>query len=178
MCIRTRTPSLTSRRSRAGRPGQRIGSIAARLIPPSYEPVAWSRRIVRSDRRNPHSLRAKRRRTRSSFGLRCPHVQRSPRTETGGGGRAEAETRWSRGDAQMGKQTRRKRKQSRPPADSAQRLTRSAKIWLTTVSTVVAIATGMFTLRDQVFPHAAGTATAESVVAYQQQVGRVCDEVN
>jgi len=78
----------------------------------------------------------------------------------------------------MGKQTRRKRKQSRPPAASAQRLTRSAKIWLTTVSTVVAIATGMFTLRDQVFPHEAGTATAESVVAYQQQVGRVCDEVN
>lgn len=78
----------------------------------------------------------------------------------------------------MGKQTRRKRKQSRPAADSAQRLTRSAKIWLTTVSTVVAIATGMFTLRDQVFPREAGTATAQSVAEYQQQVGRVCDEVN
>jgi hypothetical protein len=78
----------------------------------------------------------------------------------------------------MGNQTRRKRKQSRPATERAQRRARSAKIWLTTVSTVVAIATGMFTLRDQVFPHEAGTATAESVAAYQQQVGRVCNEVN
>jgi hypothetical protein len=43
---------------------------------------------------------------------------------------------------------------------------------------VVAIATGMFTLRDQIFPHEAGTAAALPVPAYQLQVGRVCDEVN
>jgi hypothetical protein len=36
----------------------------------------------------------------------------------------------------------------------------------------------MFTLRDQVFPRESGSAQAVSTPAYQQQVGRVCDELN
>jgi hypothetical protein len=36
----------------------------------------------------------------------------------------------------------------------------------------------MFTLRDQVFPGEAGSARAVSVSGYQQEVGRVCDQVN
>jgi hypothetical protein len=36
----------------------------------------------------------------------------------------------------------------------------------------------MFTLRDQVFPRESGSAQAVSSPAYQQQVGRVCDELN
>ena len=53
-----------------------------------------------------------------------------------------------------------------------------AKIWLATISTVVGVATGMFTLRDQVFPSEAGSAGAMSTPAYEEHVGRVCDEVN
>ena len=53
-----------------------------------------------------------------------------------------------------------------------------AKIWLATVSTVVGVATGMFTLRDQVFPSEAGSAGAMSTSAYEEHVGRICDEVN
>lgn len=53
-----------------------------------------------------------------------------------------------------------------------------AKIWLATVSTVVGVATGMFSLRDQVFPSEAGSAGAMSTSAYEQHVGRICDEVN
>ena len=43
-----------------------------------------------------------------------------------------------------------------------------AKIWLATVSTVVGVATGMFTLRDQVFPSEAGSAGAMSTPAYER----------
>jgi hypothetical protein len=57
-------------------------------------------------------------------------------------------------------------------------LRRHARIWLATLSTVVGVATGMFTLRDQVFPAEAGSASAVSVPVYQQQVGKVCDKVN
>lgn len=57
-------------------------------------------------------------------------------------------------------------------------LQRNAKIWLATISTVVGLATGMFTLRDQIFPSEGGSAAAISVPAYQQQVGRICDELN
>ena len=53
-----------------------------------------------------------------------------------------------------------------------------AKIWLATVSTVVGVATGMFTLRDEVFPSEAGSAGAMSTSAYEEHVGRICDEVN
>ena len=53
-----------------------------------------------------------------------------------------------------------------------------AKIWLATISTVVGVATGMFSLRDQVFPSEAGSAGAMSTSAYEEHVGRICDEVN
>jgi hypothetical protein len=53
-----------------------------------------------------------------------------------------------------------------------------AKIWLATISTVVGVATGMFTLRDQVFPSESGSADAMSTSAYAEHVGRVCDEAN
>jgi len=75
---------------------------------------------------------------------------------------------------------RKKRQGSRsePSPGGQGGLTSHSRIWLATLSTVVAIATGMFTLRDQIFPREAGTAAALSVPAYQLQVGRVCDEVN
>jgi hypothetical protein len=53
-----------------------------------------------------------------------------------------------------------------------------AGVWLATVSAVVGVATGMFTLRDQVFPSEAGSAAAVSVPVYRQQVGGICDRVN
>jgi hypothetical protein len=53
-----------------------------------------------------------------------------------------------------------------------------AKLWLATISTVVGVATGMFTLRDQVFPSESGSAGAMSASGYQEHVGRICDEVN
>jgi hypothetical protein len=76
----------------------------------------------------------------------------------------------------VAKRTRRTRKST----DKADRgvLRARAGIWLATVSTVVGVATGMFTLRDQVFPREAGTARAVSAPAYQQDIGRICDEVN
>ena len=87
----------------------------------------------------------------------------------------------------MAKRRQRARKQT-PAAPADQRTARARSderkrlahpgIWLATLSTVVGIATGMFTLRDQVFPREAGSAAAVSVSAYQQQVGRICDELN
>jgi hypothetical protein len=50
-------------------------------------------------------------------------------------------------------------------------------VWLATVSTAVAVATGMFTLRDKIFPPEAGNATA-SIGQYQQSVGDICRELN
>ena len=64
------------------------------------------------------------------------------------------------------------------PANDRSQFRRHPGVWLATLSTVVGVATGMFTLRDQVFPRESGTAVAVSVPAYQQGVGRVCDEVN
>lgn len=49
--------------------------------------------------------------------------------------------------------------------------------WLGTLSTVVAVATGMFTLRDQILPSDSGNAMA-STTSYEQAVGHVCDLVN
>jgi len=50
-------------------------------------------------------------------------------------------------------------------------------VWLATLSTVVGIATGMFTLRDQVLPHESGSAQA-ALTDYQTSVGGVCLAVN
>jgi hypothetical protein len=49
-------------------------------------------------------------------------------------------------------------------------------VWLATLSTVVGIATGMFTLRDQIFPGENGVAL--SAPAYQAEVARLCDAYN
>jgi hypothetical protein len=78
----------------------------------------------------------------------------------------------------MARKKKRQGSQSEPSPGGRGGLTSHSRIWLATLSTVVAIATGMFTLRDQIFPREAGTAAALSVPAYQLQVGRVCDEVN
>jgi hypothetical protein len=64
------------------------------------------------------------------------------------------------------------------PAGPSRVVGHRAKIWLATISTVVGVATGMFTLRDQVFPSEAGSAGAMSTSAYEEHVGRICDEVN
>ncbi len=79
----------------------------------------------------------------------------------------------------MAKRKRRTAKPAPKPAESEhRRFSRNAGIWLATLSTVVGVATGMFTLRDQVFPREAGTAVAVSVPEYQQDVGEVCEAVN
>jgi hypothetical protein len=57
-------------------------------------------------------------------------------------------------------------------------MSRRAGVWLATLSTVVGVATGMFTLRDQVFPQESGTAGAISENAYRADVGEICDELN
>src|SRR3954465_6845853 len=56
-------------------------------------------------------------------------------------------------------------------------LSHPALVLLGTLSTVVAIATGMFTLRDNIFPKEVGSAQA-SIAAYQQSVGNVCRQHN
>jgi hypothetical protein len=56
-------------------------------------------------------------------------------------------------------------------------LSRRSGVWLTTLSTVVAVATGMFTLRDQIFPVDAGNAQA-SRAPYEQSVGHLCNAGN
>ena len=78
----------------------------------------------------------------------------------------------------MAKSRRRARKEARQTPAEPKEHKRQAAIWLATLSTVVGIATGMFTLRDQVFPRESGSAQAVSVSAYQQQIGGVCDDVN
>lgn len=50
-------------------------------------------------------------------------------------------------------------------------------VWLTTLSTAVAVATGMFTLRDQIFPQEAGNAPA-SIGQYEESIAEVCSELN
>lgn len=64
-----------------------------------------------------------------------------------------------------------------PPPRRKRALSWRPGIWLTTLSTVVAVATGMFTLRDQIFPQEAGTAPA-SVALYEQSVGDICSSLN
>jgi len=59
---------------------------------------------------------------------------------------------------------------------SRRRLGRPA-VWLATLSTVVGIATGMFTLRDQIAPGESGSARA-SLADYQTSIGEVCLAVN
>ena len=76
--------------------------------------------------------------------------------------------------------SKRRTSQRRTPAEERGRhpLKGRATVWLATISTVVGVATGMFTLRDQVFPRESGTASAVALPEYQAQVGRVCDELN
>jgi len=78
----------------------------------------------------------------------------------------------------MAKRRRTRRRATPAPEESRRRFQRHPAVWLATLSTVVGLATGMFTLRDQVFPREAGTAVATSMPVYQQQVGQVCDEIN
>ncbi len=81
----------------------------------------------------------------------------------------------SRGPGSGGEDERRSRDGG--PLLGRRTLSLQPKIWLTTLSTVVAVATGMFTLRDQIFPPEQGTATA-SVGQYQQSVGEICSALN
>src|SRR3954451_12875735 len=76
---------------------------------------------------------------------------------------------------------RRRRSAKGPTASSgpeSRSLAHRPGVWLATVSTVVGIATGMFTLRDEVFPQESGTAGAAAEASYRQHVGGVCDELN
>jgi hypothetical protein len=61
-------------------------------------------------------------------------------------------------------------------------LSRRAGLWLTTVSTVVAVATGMFSLRDELFPQQSpevqASDTQASIGLYQRSVGDACDALN
>jgi hypothetical protein len=72
---------------------------------------------------------------------------------------------------------RKRTSKARQAQGGAQRLSRSARIWLATLSTVVGLATGMFTLRDQLFPGESGSAQA-SLPEYQQSVGDLCRDLN
>lgn len=66
-------------------------------------------------------------------------------------------------------------------SDGSRGLSLRSGVWLTTLSTVVAVATGMFTLRDQIFPENAGNAQGNAQASrdvYEQSVGRVCDAAN
>jgi hypothetical protein len=72
-----------------------------------------------------------------------------------------------------------KRRRSTPRSTKRpERVSHNARIWLATLSTVVGVATGMFTLRDQVFPGESGTAGAVSESAFRADVGEICDELN
>jgi hypothetical protein len=85
----------------------------------------------------------------------------------------------SPGDGRMAKRKRNTgRKTTDRSEDERRGFRRNATVWLATLSTVIGVATGMFTLRDQVFPRESGTAVAVSVPAYQQKVGQVCDALN
>jgi hypothetical protein len=65
-----------------------------------------------------------------------------------------------------------------PPTPAPRRtLSWRLKISLGTLSTVLAVATGMFTLRDQIFPRESGTARAD-VNLYERSVGDVCTALN
>lgn len=67
-----------------------------------------------------------------------------------------------------------KRRRSGKSGAGRQRLRPS--VWLATVSAVVGVATGMFTLRDKIFPEEAGTAVA--LPAYQGRVGGICTAID
>src|SRR3954453_11946526 len=71
----------------------------------------------------------------------------------------------------------RRRKRSDPPESSPwQRRMSRATLALGTMSTVVAIATGMFGLRDAVIPR--DTATAATDHDYTRAISRICDSAN
>jgi hypothetical protein len=72
------------------------------------------------------------------------------------------------------RQSRRARARTGRPAGD---LVRRPAVWLTTLSTIVGVATGMFTLRDRVFPRESGGAEA-SLDVYRQAIGRICDQLN
>jgi hypothetical protein len=79
----------------------------------------------------------------------------------------------------MPKTKRRPARQATPaPANKPKGLKHHPAVWLATLSTVVGVATGMFTLRDQVLPREAGTAVAVPMSVYEQRVGDICDETN
>ncbi len=59
-----------------------------------------------------------------------------------------------------------------------ERLSRRAKIWLATLSTVVSVSTGMFSLRDEVFPQDRPVASATAESSYRTSVGKVCDKLS
>lgn len=63
---------------------------------------------------------------------------------------------------------------SRPAGEEPEKPSRW-KVALATVGTLVAIATGVLTLRNQLFPPEDG---GTPVAVYQQQVGELCDDVN
>lgn len=71
----------------------------------------------------------------------------------------------------------RRRSAQEPAKERERHLIARPAVVLATLSTVVGIATGMFTLRDEIFPQEAGTANA-SLGAYQSGVGGICDRVN
>ncbi len=73
---------------------------------------------------------------------------------------------------------RRRRSGGRRPNDAAGDLMRRPAVWLATLSTVVGIATGMFTLRDQVFPGEGSGASAGSLPVYQRDVAAICEDLN
>jgi hypothetical protein len=64
-----------------------------------------------------------------------------------------------------------------PSSSTAHWLSRRSAIWLGTLSLVLAIAAGMFTLRDQFFPNESGNAQA-SIPEYQHAVGDICGALN
>ena len=61
---------------------------------------------------------------------------------------------------------------------TAAALSHRPAVWLATLSTVVGIATGMFTLRDEVFPDERRLPSAVDADAYRAHIGRLCDEIN
>jgi len=76
-------------------------------------------------------------------------------------------------------QSRRSSRRSQPADRRRGALSRRAAVWLATLGTIVGIATGMFTLRDHVFPGESGTSIASpDLAAYQQSIARVCDQIN
>jgi hypothetical protein len=62
--------------------------------------------------------------------------------------------------------------------DRSRGLSRRSGIWLTTLSTALAVATGMFTLRDQIFPPRESVGAPASVELYEHSVASICSALN